>query len=250
MRNLSIACLFLSTFAFAAEPAKKIVLIAGPLDKSHPRGTHEYEKTVRAFKYCLEHAANVKGRARGGAFWRLAREAEHARRRRHDRARCQRVGPQGTDHPFLVGDRLAVIDKQMKRGCGLCLIHWCTFWPKAKAGDKAIEWVGGYFDYESGPAKNGWYSKIQTVTTKCMPGKHPITTGMKPFEAKDEFYYHIRFRERDPRLMPILSVRDGQGRRANSRLGRGAQEMAAVASASPAGTSSTTGRTRTTARWP
>src|SRR5262249_6986456 len=104
------------------------------------------------------------------------------------------------------GDRLGVIDKQMKRGCGLCLIHWSTFVPKEKAGDKVLEWVGGYFDYESGPAKNGWYSKIQTVTVKATPGKHPITSGIVPFEAKDEFYYNIRFREKDPRLVPILTV--------------------------------------------
>jgi len=44
----------------------------------------------------------------------------------------------------------------MKRGCGLCLIHWSTFVPKEKAGDQVLEWVGGYFDYQSGPAKNGW----------------------------------------------------------------------------------------------
>ena len=111
-----------------------------------------------------------------------------------------------SDHPLLVGDRLAVIEKQMKRGCGLCLIHWSTFVPKEKAGDKVLEWVGGYFDYESGPAKNGWYSKIQTVTVKATPGRHPIANGMTPFEAKDEFYYNLRFREKDPRLVPVLTV--------------------------------------------
>src|SRR5437867_2444110 len=39
-----------------AEPARprKVVLIAGPLDKSHPPGTHEYEKTVRLLKHCLD----------------------------------------------------------------------------------------------------------------------------------------------------------------------------------------------------
>ena len=69
-----------------------------------------------------------------------------------------------------------------------------------------LDWVGGYFDYESGPAKNGWYSKIQTVTVKATPGRHPITAGMTPFEAKDEFYYNLRFREKDPRLVPVLTV--------------------------------------------
>ena len=110
----------------------------------------------------------------------------------------QRVRPQAIRPSAPVGDRLAVIDKQMKRGCGLCLIHWSTFVPKEKTGDKVLEWIGGYFDYESGPAKNGWYSKIQTVTLKAT-GRHPITTGMSPFEVKDEFYYNIRFRDRDPR---------------------------------------------------
>jgi type 1 glutamine amidotransferase len=206
MRNLSLVCLFFSTLAFAAEPAKKIVLIAGPLDKSHPPGTHEYEKTVRAFKYCLEHARNVND-LRVEAYF----DGWPSKPETLDDADTIVLVASGsdrkeTDHLFLVGDRLSVIEKQMKRGCGLCLIHWCTFWPKEKAGDKVLDWVGGYFDYESGPAKNGWYSKIQTVTVKCVPGKHAITTGMSPFEAKDEFYYNIRFRERDPRLVPILTV--------------------------------------------
>ncbi|HEX3149922.1 MAG TPA: ThuA domain-containing protein, partial [Gemmataceae bacterium] len=111
-----------------------------------------------------------------------------------------------SDHPLLVGDRLAVIEKQVKRGCGLCLIHWSTFVPKAKAGDKILDWVGGYFDYESGLAKNGWYSKIQTVTVPATPGRHPITAGMTKFEVKDEFYYNLRFREKDTQLVPILTV--------------------------------------------
>lgn len=204
MRTI-IACLLISSLAFAADP-RKVVLIAGPLDKSHPPGTHEYEKTVRLFKHCLEHAENVKSLRVEAYFNGWPEKPESL-----DDADTIVLVASGsdrkeTDHPFLVGDRLAVINKQMKRGCGLCLIHWCTFWPKEKAGDKVLDWVGGYFDYESGPAKNGWYSKIQTVTVKCTPGKHPITTGMAPFEAKDEFYYNLRFRERDPRLAPILSV--------------------------------------------
>jgi type 1 glutamine amidotransferase len=205
MRTLPFACLFLSTLAFAAEP-KKVVLIAGPLDKSHPPGTHEYEKTVRVLKYCLEHAENVMNLRLEAHFGGWPEKPETL-----DDADTIVLVASGsdrkeTDHPFLVGDRLSVIEKQMKRGCGLCLIHWCTFWPKEKAGDKVLDWVGGYFDYESGPAKNGWYSKIQTVTVKCTPVKHPITTGMDSFEAKDEFYYKIRFRERDPRLVPILNT--------------------------------------------
>jgi hypothetical protein len=205
MLRLFLLGLFASAALFAAEP-KKIVLIAGPLDASHPAGTHEYEKTVQAFKYCLEHASNVKGL--------LVETHLHGwpdDPKTLDSADTIVLVSSGsdrkeTDHPLLVGGRLAVIDKQMKRGCGLCLIHWSTFVPKDKAGDKVLEWVGGYFDYESGPAKNGWYSKIQTVTVPCTPGRHPIAVGIEPFEAKDEFYYNIRFREKDPRLVPVLMV--------------------------------------------
>jgi hypothetical protein len=205
MRRYALLGLFLAASLFAAEP-KKIVLIAGPLDGSHPRGTHEYEKTVQLFKFCLEHASNVTGLKVETHFGGWPKDPKT-----FDDADTIVLVSSGSDrkesdHPLLVGDRLSVIDKQMKRGCGLCLIHWSTFVPKEKAGDQVLEWVGGYFDYQSGPTKNGWYSKIQTVTVPCRPGKHPITSGMKPFEAKDEFYYNIRFREKDPRLVPILTV--------------------------------------------
>ncbi|MSR53827.1 MAG: hypothetical protein EXS09_11130 [Gemmataceae bacterium] len=206
MRTLSLLLAFASLVA-AAEPTKtkKIVLIAGPIDGGHPAGTHEYEKTVRAFKHCLDNASNVKG-VKVEAHLKGWPEKPATL----DDADTIVIVASGSDrkesdHPLLVGDRLAVIEKQMKRGCGLCLIHWATFMPK-RANDKTLDWVGGYFDYESGPAKNGWYSKIQTVTVKALPQKHAITTGMTPFEIKDEFYYNIRFRERDPGLTPILTV--------------------------------------------
>ena len=44
------------------------------------------------------------------------------------------------------------------------------------------------------------------MTVPATPGRHPITAGMSPFEAKDEFYYNLRFREKDPRLVPVLTV--------------------------------------------
>lgn len=211
MRFLSLLLALLLTSVLVAEPTtpRKIVLIAGPLDGGHPPGTHEYEKTVRAFKHCLENASNIKN----------IRVEAHLKGwpdkpATLDDADTIVVVSSGSDrnekdHPLLVGERLATIENQMKRGCGLCLIHWATFMPR-KTDARTIDWVGGYFDYESGPAKNGWYSKIQTVSVNARPGKHPITTGIVPFEIKDEFYYNIRFRERDPRLVPVLTVPIGK----------------------------------------
>ena len=114
MRTLTLI-LVLASFAFAAEPAKtkKIVLIAGPLDGGHPAGTHEYEMTVRAFKHCLDNASNVKG---------IKVEAHlkgwPEKPATLDDADTIVVVASGSDrkesdHPLLVGDRLAVIEKQM-----------------------------------------------------------------------------------------------------------------------------------------
>src|SRR5262245_59557926 len=134
----------------AAEAApRKVVLIAGPLDKSHPPGTHEYEKSVRLLKHGLDTATNVRGlrtEAHLGGWPDNPRTLDDA-----DTIVIVASGSdrRAQDHPLLVDDRLAVVEKQMKRGCGLVLIHWATFVPKDRAGDKVLEWVGGYFDYET-----------------------------------------------------------------------------------------------------
>jgi putative heme-binding domain-containing protein len=187
---------------------RKVVLIAGPLDKSHPPGTHEYEKSVRLLQHCLDTSSNLKGirsELHVGGWPADARTLDDA-----DTIVLVASGSDRKveDHPFLVGDRLKVLAKQMERGCGLVLIHWCIFLPKDKAGPQALEWVGGYFDYESGPKPTGWYSKIQTAKRRVLPASraHPICRGIEPFELREEFYYNIRFRERDRRLVPILTT--------------------------------------------
>jgi putative heme-binding domain-containing protein len=203
-----LALLLVSLPVAAEEQPRKVVLIAGPLDGGHPRGTHEYEKSVRLLAHCLDHASNLRGirtEVHLGGWPDDPRTLDDA-----DSIVLIASGSdrREQDHPFLVGDRLAVIERQMKRGCGLVLIHWCTFAPKEKLGNRLLEWVGGYFDYESGPPPRGWYSKIQTATTTARPGSpsHPICSGMKSFQLREEYYYHLRFRERDPRLVPVLTT--------------------------------------------
>lgn len=213
MRRLNLLVIGLmigsKSFAQADDPParpRKVVLIAGPLDKGHPPGTHEYEKSARLLKHCLDSSPNLKGVKTAVDLNGWPDDA-----RTLDDADSIVLIASGADrkledHPFLVGDRLKIIDKQMQRGCGLVLIHWCVFMPKDKAGSHALEWIGGYFDYESGPKPRGWFSKIQTAKTIAAPAtpEHPICRGLKPFELREEYYYNIRFRERDKRLVPIL----------------------------------------------
>ncbi|KPK70500.1 MAG: hypothetical protein AMJ84_07690 [Acidithiobacillales bacterium SM23_46] len=210
---LELACVFAAPFSVhpvaatgADRPARKVVLIAGK--KSHGPGTHEYEKDVKLLKHCLDSSPDVK---------QVAAEVHlngwPADPATLDDADTIVLISDGSDrneqaHPLLRGDHLAVIGKQMDRGCGFVAIHYTVFVPSKKAGKQFLEWIGGYFDYQDGPPPRGWYSKIQTATTTVTPASphHPICRGLKPFTLREEYYYNIRFRENDPRLVPILTT--------------------------------------------
>src|SRR5262245_56853140 len=63
----ALLALLLPTDALLAQPpaepprTRKVVLIAGRLDPNHPKGTHEYEKSVRLLRHCLETSPNLRG---------------------------------------------------------------------------------------------------------------------------------------------------------------------------------------------
>ena len=79
----------------------------------------------------------------------------------------------------------------------VCL-HYAVEAPKGPAGDKFLEWIGGYFetDWSVNPH---WTAKFSSLP------EHPITRGVKPFEINDEWYYHMRFREGMRGVTPILT---------------------------------------------
>lgn len=212
MTRLALTLLFLCTLGFVAAESqpkpRKILLIAGKLDPNHPKGTHEYENSVRLLKHCLDRASNLQGVVTEMHFggW-PEKESEL------DGADTIVLISSGSDrdekdHPLLIGDRMRALEKQMRRGCGLVTIHWSTFFPNNHAGEKALEWVGGHFDYQSGPAPQRWKSAIQNTTATAMPATpgHPVCRGVQPFKLKEEFYYRMRFRENDPRWQPVLTA--------------------------------------------
>jgi type 1 glutamine amidotransferase len=185
---------------------RKIVLLAGPKDGKHPAGTHEYADTVRTIQKALE-SSNVAGQVKveihtngwpedpktlddADAILLVSAGADHNE----------------ADHPFLVGDRMQVLEKQMDRGCGLVLLHWSVFVP-VKYEEQFVRWVGGFFDYQRGDDPRGWYSDITFATATIRPNpKHPIAKGVPPFEHKDEYYYNIRFGKDDERVTPVVTV--------------------------------------------
>ena len=127
---------------------KKIVLIAGT--KSHGPGDHEYEKGLKLLKHCLDTSPNVKG----------LRTEVHTNGWPQNPATLNDADTivilsngadrREQDHPLMVSNRLDVLDRQARRGCGVVMIHWTVFAPTNRAGEKFLEWTGGFFDYQSG----------------------------------------------------------------------------------------------------
>jgi len=91
------------------------------------------------------------------------------------------------------------LDKLMKRGAGLALLHYAVEVPKGKPGNCLLDWIGGYFEVD-------WsVNPFWTAQFKTLPD-HPIARGVKPFAIRDEWYYHMRFRENMEGVTPILSA--------------------------------------------
>ncbi len=184
---------------------KKVVLIAGA--KSHGPGDHEYERGMKLLKQCLDTAPNVPG---------LKTEVHLAGWPADPKALedadtvmlyCDGADHNEQDHPLLRGNRLETLGRQMKRGCGFIAIHYAVFVPSQKTGPQFLDWLGGYFDYENGPAANKWFSKIETKEFALKPATpgHAIARGLQPFALREEFYFNLRFAEKDKRWTAILA---------------------------------------------
>lgn len=103
----------------------------------------------------------------------------------------------GGGHPAL--QHLPALSKQMARGAGFVCLHYGVEVPKDKGGPEFLEWLGGYFetDWSVNPH---WTANFQSLP------QHPATRGVKPFEANDEWYFHMRFREGMQGVTPLLSA--------------------------------------------
>ena len=202
---LGFCVLLIPAWLNAADPVpKKIVLIAGPIT-GHGKHTHEYEKSVILLKHLLDTSPSTQGKVSVEAHFKGWPTDEKTL---DDAATIVMISDGGdrneADHPLYVGERFQTLERQMQRGCGFVQFHWTTFNP-SRVHDQITEWVGGYFDYEKGTAANKWFSAISTWDANVTLGnaEHPIARGVKPFAAREEFYFNLRFRDGDDRVQPI-----------------------------------------------
>ena len=102
-------------------------------------------------------------------------------------------------HPLLQPDRLKTMGALMDQGVGLVCLHFAVE-PTIETGEKEfLNWIGGAFEI------NWSVNPVWTADFKSLPD-HPITRGVKPFRLRDEWYFHMRFREDMKGVTPILSA--------------------------------------------
>jgi putative membrane-bound dehydrogenase-like protein len=103
----------------------------------------------------------------------------------------------GKGHPSL--PHLDRLKKQIDRGAGFVCIHYAVEVPKEQGGPEYLSWLGGYFE-TNWSVNPHWDAKFESLP------KHPITSGVKPFQTRDEWYFHMRFPEDMKGVTPILSA--------------------------------------------
>lgn len=114
----------------------------------------------------------------------------------------------GAGHPAVQNDRLEVLRGLMNRGVSLGLAHYAVEVLPGKGGAEWKEWIGGHYEHEFS-CNPIWQPEFTELPI------HPITRGVKPFGAKDEWYFNMRFRDERIGVNPILvakpsdAVRDG-----------------------------------------
>ncbi|HEV2968778.1 MAG TPA: family 16 glycoside hydrolase [Pirellulales bacterium] len=171
---------------------KKVVMVAGK--PSHGPGEHEFNAGTLLLKKCLdENAPQVLAAAYLNGWPDDPTAFDNA-----DAIMLYMDG--GEKHPVVARNRLAEIDRLTKRGVGVICAHYAVEVPKEKGGPEFERWIGGYFEtfWSINPT---WY-----MTSATLAKDHPITRGVKPFDIKDEWYYHMRFRPNMEGVTAILSA--------------------------------------------
>jgi len=86
-----------------------------------------------------------------------------------------------------------------KRGVGLVCIHYAVETVTGPPGEHFLKWMGGFFEIDWSVNPH-WTAKFDKFP------KHPISSGVKPFEINDEWYYHMRFVPEMKNVTPVLSA--------------------------------------------
>ena len=194
----ALALTILSPVAHAAE-SKQLLLIAGT--PSHGPGDHEFNAGVQLLAKCLASVENLEVRFQLNGWPEDESVFEGV-----DGILMYMDG--GGNHPAVQKDRLKFLGALMDQGVGFMCAHYGVDVLPDKGGAEFKKWIGGH--YENAYSCNPMWSPEY----KDFPD-HPIANGVKPFQIKDEWYMHMRFREDPSDITHLLvatpsdDVRDG-----------------------------------------
>ncbi|QRR00978.1 ThuA domain-containing protein [Dyadobacter sandarakinus] len=195
--KVSIACLLLAYQTLAQEPGKKqeeaktrqIVFIAGP--DSHGKGEHEHNGGCTL----LAAALNAYGHGIHAAVLRNAWPQDTTVL---DKADAIVIYADGGGDQLLM-KHAAHIDKLVKKGVGLAVLHFALEVPEGTQGNHMLSWIGGYFEI-NWSVNPSWVAEFKTLPD------HPVTRGVQPFSIQDEWYYHLRFPTSKSGITPVLAA--------------------------------------------
>jgi type 1 glutamine amidotransferase len=189
------------------EDKKKVVFIAGPA--SHAYGAHEH----KAGCMLLAKSLNTTESGVFATVYTNGWPKDPTALQNADSIVLYCDGAGG----HMVNRNLKEVAKKMDEGVGLVCIHFAVEVTKGEVGNYFLGWIGGYFElYWS--VNPHWTADFKDLPT------HPITRGVRPFSINDEWYYHMRFREKQEGVTPILTSVPPDSTRRKDSSPRGGNE--------------------------
>jgi type 1 glutamine amidotransferase len=188
----SIFCVFLLSFftfsSFAIPNKKKIVFIAGKC--SHGPGEHE------GYAACMLLAGALNKIMPGEFETVVYRASWPGDEKAFDNASAIVMYVDGGPS-HMVLPHLEQVNALMKKGVGFVCLHYAVEIPMGPGANYFLDWLGGYFE-TNWSVNPMWMADYKTIP------KHAVTRGVKPFSIKDEWYYHMRFRQNMSGITPLL----------------------------------------------
>ena len=162
-----------------SDGSKKLVIVAGK--PSHPPRMHEFNAGVQLLAKCLRDFPGLKtevvlnGWPKDEAIFNGANAVVFYM----DGGAKHEVVHEGQR-------RLNLVDGLTKKGVGVGCMHYGVEVVPDQAGEQFKRWIGGHYEhmFSCNPI---WEPRF------AMLPDHPITRGVKPFTAKDEWYFNMRF---------------------------------------------------------
>jgi len=183
MKALTLLATLLGVLLAPSSPAKtpdgkqKLILIAGK--PSHPPGMHEFRAGSLLLQKRLAPVEGLVVEVHDGGWVKDEKTLDEA-----DAIVIYADGNKG--HPAVQGDHLARLDALARRGVGIGMMHYGVEVVPEQAGAELKRWIGGHYEHMF--SCNPLWEPSFTVFPE-----HAVTRGVKPFNAKDEWYFNIRF---------------------------------------------------------